>query len=213
MNFHGGENTIIRPLYPHNGYSCAGETTSLYQIKACFSYTLFIFLIIQSLLKCRNICHWHALGAKANLSYLIAATGIVILLKLHSNHQFFSPCDLKFDGWPKKNMECFLYYFKLCESLCDLDIWQMTLKNKRAPLLYYIKLWVSFQSHGWIQTGVKVRKRSIQVNIGDFLSRVTLKFDRWTWKTIGHLCYAISSFVHHFLAIGELKLQLQLQND
>ena len=45
-----------------------------------------------------------------------------------------------------------------------------------------------------------------------FLSRVTLKFDRWPWKTIRHLFYATSSFVHHFVAIGELKLELQSRN-
>ena len=49
----------------------------------------------------------------------------------------------------------------------------------------------------WIQTWVTVRKRSIRVKIGDFLSSVTLKFDRWPWKTIEHLFYAASSFVHH----------------
>ena len=32
---------------------------------------------------------------KANLRDLIAATGLVILLKLDSNHQLFSPCDLE----------------------------------------------------------------------------------------------------------------------
>ena len=45
-----------------------------------------------------------------------------------------------------------------------------------------------------------------------FLSRVTLKFDRWPWKTIGHLTYARSSFVHNFIAIGEFKLELQSGN-
>ena len=42
-----------------------------------------------------------------------------------------------------------------------------------------------------------------------FLSRVTLKFDGWPHKTIGHLFYIGSSFVHHFIAIGDLKLKLQ----
>ena len=42
-----------------------------------------------------------------------------------------------------------------------------------------------------------------------FLPLVTLKFYRCPWKTIGHLFYAASSFVHHFIAIGELKLELQ----
>ena len=31
-------------------------------------------------------------------------------------------------------------------------------------------------------------------------------------KTIGHLFYATSSFVHHFVAIGEFKLELQFGN-
>ena len=36
-------------------------------------------------------------------------------------------------------------------------------KNNRAPLLCYFKLFASFCSHWWIQTGVKVRKRPIWV--------------------------------------------------
>ena len=66
--------------------------------------------------------------------------------------------------------------------LCDLEIWWMTLKNNDAPLLYYVKHLASFQSHRWIQTGVTVRKHTIRVKICNFLSRVTLKFDRWTLK-------------------------------
>ena len=45
-----------------------------------------------------------------------------------------------------------------------------------------------------------------------FFSRVTLQFDVWPWKTIGHLFYATSSFVQHFVAIGEFKLELQSGN-
>ena len=95
---------------------------------------------------------------------------------------------------------------------CDLEIWWMTLKNNRAPVLCCFKLCASFHSHRWIHTKVTVRKRSIRVKIGDFLSRVTLKFDRWHWKTIGHLFYATSSFVHYFTSIGEFKLELQSRN-
>ena len=88
----------------------------------------------------------------------------------------------------------------------------MTSKNYRAPLLDYIKLCASSLTPRWIQTGVTVRKRSIRVKIGDLLSRVTSKFDGWPWKTIGHLFYVASSFVHHFIAIGEFKLNLQSGN-
>ena len=43
----------------------------------------------------------------------------------------------------------------------DLEIWWMTLKINRAPLLYWFKLCASFYSHWWIQTGVTVWKRPI----------------------------------------------------
>ena len=117
---------------------------------------------------------------KANLKDLIAATGLVILLKLDSNCRFFSPC--------------------------DLEIWWMTQKNNGAPLLCYFKLFASFRSHWWIQTGVTVQKRLIWVKIYDYFSRVTLKFDGWPSKRRGHLFYATSSLVLHFVAIGEFKL-------
>ena len=42
---------------------------------------------------------------------------------------------------------------------CDLELWQMTLKNNRAPLICHIKLCASFHCHMWIQTGVTVQKR------------------------------------------------------
>ena len=88
----------------------------------------------------------------------------------------------------------------------------MTLKNNRASLLTYFKLCVSYHTRLWIQTGVTVRKHTIWVKIDDFFSRVTFKLDRWPWKTIGHLFCATSSFVHHFVAIGEFKLELQSGN-
>ena len=137
-------------------------------------------------LECRIGENIKAYNNKANLRDLIAATGLVILLKFDPNHRFFVPC--------------------------DLEIWWMTLENNRAPLLYYIKLCLSFQIHWWIETEVIVRKRSIRVKIGDFLSCVTLKLDGWPWKTIGHLFYTTLSFVHHFKSIGEFKLELQSGN-
>ena len=100
--------------------------------------------------------------------------------------RFLEPCDLEI--WRmtfKNNRAPLLCYFKLCASFhshwwiqtgvtvrkrpiwvkfsisapCDLEIWRMTLKNNRAPLLSNIKLYVSFHHHMWIQTGVTVRKR------------------------------------------------------
>ena len=51
---------------------------------------------------------------------------------------------------------------------CDLEIWQMTLQNNRAPLLCYFKLSTSFRSHWWIQTWVTVRKRPTGSNLTIF---------------------------------------------
>ena len=47
------------------------------------------------------------------------------------------------------------------------------------------------------------------IQIVNFSARVTVKFDGWPRKTIGHFFYAMSSFVHHFKSIGEFKLDLQ----
>ena len=95
---------------------------------------------------------------------------------------------------------------------CDLEIWQMTLQNNRAPLLYYIKLCASFHTNWWIHIWVPVRKRSIWVKIDDIFSRMTSKFYGWPSKTIGYLFYGTSSFVYHFVPIGEFKLELQSGN-
>ena len=170
---------------------------------------------------------------------LIAATGLVILYKFDPNHRFFSPRDLEIWCMTSKNDRApLLYYIKLVYHfksigefkqsytpetlnlgqnlqffvLCDLEIWWMILENNRAPLLYYTKLCASFQIHRWSQIGVTVRKRSTWVKICNFWSHVTLKFDGWPWKTIGHLFQATSSFVRHFVVIGEFKLELQSGN-
>ena len=101
--------------------------------------------------------------------------------------QFFVPCDLEI-WWmtAKNNRAHLLCCFKLCASLhshcwiqtvtvtvrklnsgqnwqffvpCNLEIWWMTLRNNKAPLLSNINLCASFRCHMWIQTGVTVRKR------------------------------------------------------
>ena len=37
---------------------------------------------------------------------------------------------------------------------------------------------------------------------------MAFKFNAWPHKTIGHVFYAMSSFVHYFKAISEFKLEL-----
>ena len=170
-------------------------------------------------------------------------TGVTVqklTLNLGRNWRYFILCDLEM--WcltMENNRPPLLYHIKLCASFQShrwsqtwITIWKhsiwdkignflsrvtlkfdlRTLKSNRAPLLYYIKLCASFQSHELIQSGVSVRKRSIQVKICNFLSCATLKFNGWPWKTTGHLSHAASSFVHHFIAVGEFEIELQSGN-
>ena len=58
-------------------------------------------------------------------------------------------------------------------------------------------------------TGLVISNWSQIVN---FSAHVSVKFDGWPCKTIGHLFYATLSFVHHFVPIGEFKLELQSGN-
>ena len=120
---------------------------------------------------------------------------------------------------------------------CDLEIWRMTLKNNRAPLLCCFQLCAWFHCHMWIwpwktighlyyatsssmhhfiaigEFKLELQSRNAQFGSKSMiLSRVTLQFDVWPWKMIGHLFYATSSFVHHFVAIGDFKLELQSGN-
>ena len=156
------------------------------------------------------------------------------------NRRFFLSCmTLKFDGWHWKTIGHLFYTTSsLCiisnpwvnwnwsyspQTLnlgqirrylepCHLEIRRMTLKNNRATLLCCFKLCASFHRHQWIQTGVTVWKRPILVKMDDFFSRVTYKFYGWPSKTIGHLFCATSSFVYHFVPIGEFKLELMSGN-
>ena len=111
---------------------------------------------------------------------------------------FSARVTLKFDVWPRKIIGHLLYTTSSFEALCiisnpsvnsnwnyspetpnlgqirrflepcDLEIWQMTLQNNRAPLLCYFKLCAAFRTHWWIQTGVTVRKLQIWVKFDDF---------------------------------------------
>ena len=132
---------------------------------------------------------------------------------------FLEPCDLEI-WWMtfKNNRAPLLCYFKLCAAFrshwwiqtgvrvrkrqnlgqiwcflepCDLEIWRMTFKNNRAPLLCYFKLCAEFRSHWWIQTGVRVRKRQNLGQIWCFLEPCDLEIWRMTFKNnrAPLLCY------------------------
>ena len=79
---------------------------------------------------------------------------------------------------------------------CDLEIWRMTLKNDRAPLLSNIKLYASFHHHMWIETGVTVRKRLSWV-----VTSVTLTFDLWPWPFAWTLLWSLVITPENFMMI------------
>ena len=91
---------------------------------------------------------------------------------------------------------------------CDLEIWRMTLKNNRAPLLRNIKLYASFHHHMWIQTGVTVRKRLSWV-----VTSVTLTFDLWPWPFAWTLRWSLVITPENFMMIRWWKHSQKGQTD
>ena len=160
--------------------------------------------------------------------------GLITSLKLDSNHWFFSPYDLEI-RWmtSKNNRPLLLVYIKLCALfqtssefklelqsgniqfrsklgdffviMSDLEIWQMTLKNNRAPLLCYFKFCSSFIATGEF-------KLELQSGNTKFGWKSAICCPLWPWKTIGHLFLPTSSLVHHFVAICLSKLELRSRN-
>ena len=97
--------------------------------------------------------------------------------------------------------------------LYDLDEVVVFQLNHALQLVRYVITFQQGKSEGFESCHRPiVWKRPIWVKISDVLSHVTLKFEEWPWKTIGHLSFAVSSFVQHFIAIGEFKLELQSGN-
>ena len=148
---------------------------------------------------------------------------------------------LKFDGWPQKIIghlfyitSSFVYHLKPLHEFklellsrnaqfgsksviffvpCDIEIWLMTLKNNRAPFYTTLSFVRHFKPIGEF-------KLKLQSGNAQFESKSTIFLAVWprnftddvSWKTIGHLFYATWSFVHHFVAFGEFKLELQSGN-
>ena len=142
--------------------------------------------------------------------------------------RFLEPCNLVIWRMTLKNNRApLLCYFKLCAAfrthwwiqtgvtaqkspisvkirrflaLCDLEIWHMTLKNNRAPLLSNTKLYVSFYHHMLIQTRVIVRKRLSWV-----VTSVTLTFDLWPWPFAWTLPSSLMITPENFMMIQSWK--------
>ena len=153
---------------------------------------------------------------------------------------FSARVTLKFDGWPWKIIQhlfyttsSFVHHFKSTNEF-KLELQsgnaqfgqKLTILFSRVTLQFDVWPWKtighlfyassSFMHHFVAIGEFKLELQSGNVQFGSksmiFLGHVTLKFDGWPWKTIGHLFYATSNFVHHFVAIGKFELELQSWN-
>ena len=97
----------------------------------------------------------------------------------------FSACvTLKFDGWLTKKQN----YVKLSASFKIFQRnWNWSCSPEMLNLGWNWWNFVLCDVQIWWMTG-------------------------WPWKTIEHLFYTTLSFVHHFKAMGEIKLELQSSN-
>ena len=107
-------------------------------------------------------------------------------LKLDSNCQFSARVTVEFDGWPRKTIEHFFY---------------------TTPSFVH-----HFKAIGEAKLELQSGNAQVGSKLVTFLSCGTLKFDGWSWKSIGHLFYTTLSCVHHFTGMGEFKLELQSGN-
>ena len=110
------------------GFSYTDKLISLYleMSNSCLIYRALAFEMLGYLqdlmmryLENRNIQSQYLVWNKANLMDLIAATGLVILFKLDSNHRFSACVTLKFDGWHRQiirhvfyTTSSFVYHFR-----------------------------------------------------------------------------------------------------
>ena len=144
---------------------------------------------------CQALCIISKSPVNSNLGYSLET------LNSGQNRRFF-PCELEIRRITLKNIKApffatssFVYHFIAIGQFklelqsgnaqfgtkstifvpCDLEIWQMTLKNYKAPLLYNFKLCASFHSHLWIQTGVRARN-------AQFGSKSAILCSVWLWN-------------------------------
>ena len=123
---------------------------------------------------------------KANLRDLIAATGFVISNEIQID--FSAHVILKFDRWARETIGNLFHAPKsyVCHFIA-IHVFKLELSSRNAQ---------------------------IGSQIIYFTAPVTLihVIDGWPRKTIGHLFYATSNFVPHFVGICEFTLELQSGN-
>ena len=91
-----------------------------------------------------------------------------------------------FDGWPWKTIGCFFYTtWSFVQHFKAIGIFKLELQSRNAQFGSKLAIFCP------------VRRWKLTDNIE---------------QTIGNLSYAASTFVHHFIVIGEFELELQSGN-
>ena len=91
--------------------------------------------------------------------------------------------------------------------------WTLPWSNVITPENFMMIRWWEHSQKG--VTDGQTDRRTDRRTDGQTDRRTENTIHRAAWsqlKTIGHLYYATSSFVHHFVAIGEYKLELESGN-
>ena len=174
----------------------------------------------------------------AKLRDFIAATVLVILVKLDSFFNFCGPYDPEIRWTNSKKtlgrllcaMSSHVHYFKAISKF-KLEL-QSGCAQLRVKVVYSLWPWYLADDLQKWQGSFSVLLRVLCIiswpsvnsnrsyspetlnSVEDrrFLYHVTLKFGGWPWKTIEHLLYTTSGFVHHFSAVSQFKLVAQPWN-
>ena len=154
------------------------------------------------------------------------------------NWWFLSSVTLKFDGWPCKTLgHLFSFMSSVAHRFKAMGEFKLEMQSRSAQFgsksdifctewpcnladdlkkighIFYT-MW-SFAHHSVAIDKFKLEVQSRRARFGHnrrYLSHVTLAFDGWPWKIIGHLSQVTSSFVHHFMMICEFQLVLWFGN-
>ena len=176
---------------------------------------------------------WRMTLNKANLRDLIAATGLEISNWIHIVN-FSAHVTVKFDGWPRKTIGDFFYTMaSFVHHFKSIGEFKLDLQSGNAEFGSKLKIFfsrVTFKLEGWPWKTIgylfydtlsfvyhfnAIGKFKLKSGNAQFGSKSTIYWAVWPRdftddpkKRIGHLLYATSSFVYHFVPIGEFKLEL-----
>ena len=135
--------------------------------------------------------------------------------------RFLEPCDLEMRWITLKNNRApFLCYFKLCTSFRSHWWIQTGVTVRNRPIWVKIEdflswtfAWTSLLSLVITPENFMIRwEEHFEKGVTDGQTEIAFLRAAWSQLTIGHLIYAASSFVQHFIAVGEFKMELQSGN-